>query len=115
MVPLHGLCHRDSALEYNLETEQRFVGWCEMSEFADLLARYSKGTLTLRQRLDLPEGTEVRVTVSTKQRPVARRGSKRKYQYPTRVVSWAALDRLTSIASLGGDAVADSEALYDHD
>jgi predicted DNA-binding antitoxin AbrB/MazE fold protein len=86
-----------------------------MTEFADLPARYSKGTLKLRQRLDLPEGAEVRVTVSTEKRSTARRGSKRKYQYPTRVVSWATLDRLTGIASLGGNAVADSEALYDHD
>jgi hypothetical protein len=29
-------------------------------------------------------------------------------------VSWDTLDRLTGIASLGGDASADSEALYDH-
>ena len=98
-----------------MEIEQRFVRWCGMTEFADLPARYSKGNLKLRQRLDLPEGAEVRVTVSTQKRSVARRGSKRRYQYPTRVVSWDALDRLTGIASLGGDAVADSEALYDHD
>ncbi len=87
----------------------------EMTEFADVPAQYSKGTLKLRQRLDLPEGAEVWVTVSTRQRSGARRGSKRKYQYPTRVVSWDALDRLTGTASLGGDAAADSEALYDPD
>ena len=86
-----------------------------MTEFADLPARYSKGTLKLRQRLDLPEGAEVRVTVSIEKRATSQRGAKRKYQYPTRLVSWDTLDQLTGIASLGGDAVADSEALNDHD
>lgn len=65
-----------------MEIEPRRVRWCEMTEFADLPARYSRGTLKLRQRLDLPEGAEVRVTVRTRKRSVARRGSKRKYQYP---------------------------------
>jgi hypothetical protein len=84
-----------------------------MTEFSDLPARYSKGTLKLRKRLDLPEGAEVRVTVSTKAASSSRRRPERKYLYPTRVVSWDRLDRLTGIASLGGDAVADSEALTD--
>lgn len=86
-----------------------------MSEFAALPALYSKGTLKLRKRLDLPEGVEVRVTVSTQATKPSRRAAKRKHQYPTRVIGWDKLDKLTGIASLGGDAVADSKAVYDRD
>lgn len=78
-----------------------------MTGFSNLPARYSKGNLKLRQRLDLPEGAEVRVTVKTKVAQRVRRGLKRRYQYPTRVVGWDALDRLTGIVALGGDALAE--------
>lgn len=35
--------------------------------------------------------------------------------YPTRLVAAEKLDRLTGLAAVGGDALADSEALYDPD
>jgi len=35
--------------------------------------------------------------------------------YPTRLVSAERLDNLTGLVEVGGDALADSEALYDPD
>jgi len=85
-----------------------------MATYPDLLARYSKGTLKLRTPLKLPEGAEVRVTV----RPLEQKRHKthkRGYLYPTRSLPPGTLARITGIVSLGGDALADSEALYDGD
>lgn len=95
-----------------------------MAAYPNLPARYSKGTLKLRKRLRLPEGAEVRVTVTVpggeapgEETPSVkkprRKTAKRKYLYPTRYVPWENLAKLSGIVSLGGDAVADSEALYD--
>lgn len=86
----------------------------EMATFPDLLARYSKGTLKLQIPLKLPEGAEVRVTVMPVEQK-KRKAHKRRYLYPNRAVPWGSLKRLTGIVSLGGDALADSEALYDGD
>ena len=86
----------------------------DMATYPDVLAYYSKGTLKLQTPLKLPEGTTVRVTVrpveSKKHRP-----RKRRYLYPTRALPPGTLARLSGIVSLGGDALADSEALYDGD
>ena len=79
-----------------------------MSVFPNLRARYSKGTLKLLSPLDLPEGVEVRVTVM----PVEeKRHKSRKGSDPTQGMSWESLKALTGVVSLGGDALADSEAL----
>ena len=87
-----------------------------MAVYPNLRARYSKGTLKLNRPLRLADGAEVRVTVTpVEQRPKRRKAAKRPYRYPTRTVSWEALKSLTGIVSLGGDALADSEALYDGD
>ena len=87
-----------------------------MADYPNLRARYSKGTLKLRRPLRLPEGTEVRVTITLAQsKRGARRPARRKYAYPTRTVPAHALQAIVGIASLGGDALADSEALYDRD
>lgn len=83
-----------------------------MATCSDLLARYSKGTLKLQTPLKLPEGAEVRVTVMPVERK-KRKAHRRRYLYPNRAVPWGSLKRLTGIVSLGGDALADSEALYD--
>ena len=85
-----------------------------MATYTDVLARYSKGTLKLKAPLKLPEGAEVRVTVSLVEQK-KRKTHKRTGRYPTRVVSWDSLQRLAGVVSLGGDALADSEALYDGD
>ena len=85
-----------------------------MAAYLNLRARYSKGTLKLQEPLKLPEGAEVRVTV----RPLAHkklRSHRRRYLYPTRPLPPGTLARITGIVSLGGDALADSEALYDGD
>ncbi|MGQ0604983.1 MAG: antitoxin family protein [Anaerolineales bacterium] len=87
-----------------------------MADYPNLEARYSKGTLKLRKPLRLPEGTEVRVTVTVAAEKSKRRKTvKREYTYPTRTVSWAAMRPLSGLVALGGDALADSEALYDDD
>jgi len=87
-----------------------------MAAYLNVRARYSKGTLKLKKPLHLPEGAEVTVTVTPVNVPAKpRRAAKRPYLYPNRTVPWAALDALVGILSLGGDALADSEALYDVD
>lgn len=82
--------------------------------YTKLPARYTKGTLKLRKRLRLPEGAAVRVTVAFDQ-PKAKRArkTKRKYTYPNRPLPRHTLRALAGIVSLGGDALADSESLYD--
>jgi len=83
-----------------------------MAAYPNLPARYSKGTLKLRRRLRLPDGTEVRVTVVSVEASSRRKAASRGYRYPTRTLRWAKLRELSGTVSLGGDAVADSEALY---
>ena len=85
-----------------------------MADYPNLPARYSKGTLKLRRRLRLPEGTEVRVTI-TVAGAKPRRAARRQYTYPNRPLPAHTLQAIAGIASLGGDALADSEALYDSD
>lgn len=85
-----------------------------MAAYSNLRARYSKGALKLRQPLRLPEGTEVRVNLTTLSTSSGKRQpDKRRYRYPTRTLPWRNLRRLSGILSVGGDALADSEALYD--
>jgi hypothetical protein len=87
-----------------------------MAACLNVRARYSKGTLKLRSPLKLPEGAEVRVSVMpVEAKPQPRKPRKRAYLYPTRTVPWGELLRFSGIVSLGGDALADSEALYDGD
>jgi predicted DNA-binding antitoxin AbrB/MazE fold protein len=85
-----------------------------MAAYPNLPARYSKGTLKLRKPLRLPDGTEVRMTVVLATAKSKRRKLRRRdYTYPTRSLPPGTLARLSGIVSLGGDALADSEALYD--
>jgi predicted DNA-binding antitoxin AbrB/MazE fold protein len=85
-----------------------------MAAYSNLRARYSKGALKLRRPLHLPEGTEVRVNLTTLSMSSGKRKpSKRRYRYPTRTLPWRNLRRLSGILSVGGDALSDSEALYD--
>ncbi len=83
-----------------------------MAVYLNRRARYSKGTLKLRAPLKLKDGTEVRVTVT----PIGatkRRRAKPRVKYPTRALPPDYLQDLVGIVSLGGDAVVDTEALYD--
>jgi len=85
-----------------------------MAAYPNLRARYSKGTLKLNRPLRLPDGTEVRVSVSSLSRKSKRRRSAaRRYVYPSRPIPARRLVRITGAVALGGDALADSEALYD--
>jgi predicted DNA-binding antitoxin AbrB/MazE fold protein len=84
-----------------------------MTTATKVRARYSKGTLKLLQPLHLPEGAEVQVSVTATSRlRKDRRPGKRRYHYPTRTLPWRNLRRLSGVVALGGDALADSEALY---
>ncbi len=44
-----------------------------------------------------------------------RKSTRKGYRYPTRTIRWANLRKLSGVVSLGGDALADSEALHDGD
>ena len=84
-----------------------------MTEYPNLPARYSKGILKLRHRLQLPDGAEVWVTVVPVAAGSRRKPRRRGYLYPNRTVPWSSLRELSGVVSLGGDALADSEALYE--
>ena len=66
------------------------------------------GTLKLLDPVELPEGAQVRLLIQS-----ISPDASGKLTFPTRLVSAAKLDRLTALVKVGGDALADSEALYD--
>jgi len=70
---------------------------------------YEQGVLRPLEPLDLPEHTKLTVTVSL------RRGRKQGLHYPTRPQPLSLLDPLIGSMPAGGDALKDSEALYDED
>jgi hypothetical protein len=87
-----------------------------MADYPRLPARYFKGTLKLQRRLRLPEGARVWVSVTL---AVSKRSSgklaRRKYLYPSRSLPAGTLQAIAGLVSLGGDALVDSEALYDRE
>ena len=79
--------------------------------YLNLRAVYQKGTLKLIDGLKLPEGTAVRVSVET---VAAGNDEKRpSYLHPTNPQPAGSFDKLVGLVALGGDAVSDTEALYD--
>ncbi len=76
-------------------------------------AVYRDGMLVLQDPLDLPNGAQVQLDVqlvsAAADSPVAAG------VHPTRFVPARRLDALVGVVSIGGDALADSEALYDPD
>jgi predicted DNA-binding antitoxin AbrB/MazE fold protein len=84
-----------------------------MAAYLNVRARYSKGTLKLKKTLRLPDGAEVSLTVTPLEAEPARSKAKPRLKYPTRLLPAETLQDLVGIVSLGGDALADSEALYD--
>jgi hypothetical protein len=68
------------------------------------------GMLRLLDPIELPEGAQVRLLIQSISPDVGG-----KLTFPTRLVPAANLDRLTALVEVGGDALADSEALYDPD
>jgi len=67
-------------------------------------AVHRDGVLELLDFVELPEGARVKLLVLREDADLA---------YPTRVVPAERLDKLTGLVAVGGDALADSEALYD--
>ncbi len=84
-----------------------------MAAYPNLPARYSKGTLKLRRRLRLPEGAQVRVSITLEGQPGSRKPIKRPYLRPNRSLPPQRLTEVAGLVSLGGDALADTEAIYD--
>lgn len=89
--------------------------------YSNIRAVYHRGVLRLLDPLQLVEGTKVCLRIQIIATPLARalkepRGAEKALlAYPTRFVPADKLDRITCLVDLGGDAVADSEALYDPD
>ena len=84
-----------------------------MAAYLNVRARYLKGTLKLKKPLRLPDGAEVSLTITPLEAKPVRRKAKPRLKYPTRLLPAETLQDLVGIVSLGGDALADSEALYD--
>jgi hypothetical protein len=76
-------------------------------------AIHRDGVLKLLTPLELPEGAQVSVIVLQTSPDRADQPRAVELAYPTRLVPADKLDNLTDLAAIGGDALADSEALYD--
>jgi predicted DNA-binding antitoxin AbrB/MazE fold protein len=82
----------------------------EAKVYPQIRAVHRDGVLELLDPVDLPEGAQVRLLIQS-----VLPGGSAKLAFPTRLVSADKLDRLTALVEAGGDALADSEALYDAD
>jgi predicted DNA-binding antitoxin AbrB/MazE fold protein len=83
-------------------------------------AIYRDGILQLLEPVDLPEGAEVWLELQVAPQPTAetaprRESSERGPLSPTRYQPPETLARLIGLVAAGGDALDDSEALYDAD
>ncbi len=76
-------------------------------------AIHQDGMLKLLTPLELPEGAHVSVIVLETPTAEANHPHAVELAYPTRLVPAEKLDDLTDLVAVGGDALADSEALYD--
>jgi predicted DNA-binding antitoxin AbrB/MazE fold protein len=76
-------------------------------------AIHQDGALKLLTPLELPEGTQVNVIVLQAPQGQTDQAQAADLVYPTRLVSAERLDSLTGLIAIGGDALTDSEALYD--
>jgi hypothetical protein len=84
-----------------------------ISSYVRVHAVYHNGALTLLDPLDLPEGAQVQVDV--KLMADEAKSALPTGVYPTRFVPASHFDALIGLIPAGGDALADSEALYDAD
>jgi predicted DNA-binding antitoxin AbrB/MazE fold protein len=75
-------------------------------------AVYENGVLRLLRPVDLPEHAEVEVTIAPVEES-AQTTTSRRFRYPTRSRPLGTLGAVSGVVSLGGDALKDSEALYD--
>jgi predicted DNA-binding antitoxin AbrB/MazE fold protein len=83
--------------------------------YPDVRAVHQGGVLRLLDALELPEGAQVRLSIRSVFPDTSEELSGRELAYPTRLVPAERLDALTALMEVGGDALADSEALYDPD
>ncbi|MFB0536082.1 MAG: antitoxin family protein [Anaerolineae bacterium] len=83
--------------------------------YPQVRAIHHGGTLRLLDPLELPEGAQVRLYVQFTPSDATDDTSAIELAYPTRLVSAERLDNLTGLVEVGGDALADSEALSDPD
>ena len=72
-------------------------------------AVYHQGVLTLLDPVELPEGARVRLSIQSITSAIA----EVRPTVPTRLIPAEKLDSLTGLVEVGGDALPDSEALYD--
>jgi len=79
--------------------------------YPQVRAVHHRGLLRLLDPLELPEGAQVRLFVQSMLLDLP----DTVLVYPTRLVPAKNLDSLTGLVEVGGDALADSEALYDPD
>lgn len=70
--------------------------------YSHVRAIYQKGSLKLLSPLDLPEGTQVDLTVEIAQENI-------------KFLPARELDKMTAVFGLGGNALKESEDLYDTD
>jgi hypothetical protein len=78
-------------------------------------AIYEEGILRLLEPLDLPEHTRLMVTVRLSKTRKRASFPRPRAHYPTRPQPLALLQPLIGTMPAGGDALKDSEALYDED
>ena len=82
--------------------------------YTEVRAVHRHGVLTLLDALELPEGAEVWLSIESVL-PDTNEKLTPTLVHPTRLIPAAKLDALTGLIEVGGDALADSEALYDPD
>ena len=80
----------------------------EAEQNLQVRAVHHHGVLELLDPIELPEGAQVRLLIQSISPDASGR-----LTFPTRLVAAAKLDRLTVLVEVGGNALADSEALYD--
>lgn len=83
--------------------------------YSRVRAIYHNGVLSLLDPLDLPEGTQVSLDIqftpsypTDKTYPIS-------LVYPTRLIPAERLDNIIGLVEAGGNALTDSETLYDTD
>lgn len=83
--------------------------------YSEVRAVYHGGMLKLLDALELPEGAHVRLSIESVFLDETEKLSGIDLMFPTRLVPAERLNALTALVDVGGDALADSEALYDPD
>lgn len=88
-----------NAVEYNFRFQVR-MAMTTSPFYSHVRAIYQQGQLNLLSPLDLPEGTQVDLTVEIAQENI-------------KFLPAHELDKMTAVIPLGGNALKESEELYD--